>query len=78
MNDHDKSTNGNCHCRRGNGRQRAGAGYGATGFTVMVIEHAAPAPFVADSQPDVRIFGRSAASVALLRGWAFGEAVQDA
>ena len=25
------------------------------GFTVTVIEHAEPAPFVADSQPDVRI-----------------------
>ncbi|EEM0000392.1 2-octaprenyl-3-methyl-6-methoxy-1,4-benzoquinol hydroxylase, partial [Salmonella enterica subsp. enterica serovar Montevideo] len=30
-------------------------GLAQQGFTVMVIEHAAPAPFVADSQPDVRI-----------------------
>ncbi|MBK0364512.1 NAD(P)-binding domain-containing protein, partial [Salmonella enterica] len=29
-------------------------GLAQQGFTVMVIEHAAPAPFVADSQPDVR------------------------
>ena len=28
MIDHDKSTNGNCHCRRRNGRRRTGAGAG--------------------------------------------------
>lgn len=38
------------------------------GFTVTVIEHAEPAPFVADSQPDVRISAISAASVSLLKG----------
>lgn len=38
------------------------------GFTVTVIEHAQPAPFVADSQPDVRISAISAASVSLLKG----------
>ncbi|MCJ8087295.1 nucleoside hydrolase, partial [Staphylococcus aureus] len=43
-------------------------GLAQQGFTVMVIEHAAPAPFVADSQPDVRISAISAASVALLKG----------
>ena len=32
------------------------------GFSVTVIEHAEPAPFVADSQPDVRISAISAAS----------------
>lgn len=35
-------------------------GLAQQGFTVMVIEHAAPAPFVADSQPDVRISAISA------------------
>ncbi|EBR0457038.1 2-octaprenyl-3-methyl-6-methoxy-1,4-benzoquinol hydroxylase, partial [Salmonella enterica subsp. enterica serovar Virchow] len=51
-------------------------GLAQQGFTVMVIEHAAPAPFVADSQPDVRISAISAASVALLKGLGVWEAVQ--
>lgn len=42
------------------------------GFTVTVIEHAVPAPFVADGQPDVRISAISSASVSLLKGWASG------
>lgn len=42
------------------------------GFTVTVIEHAEPAPFVADSQPDVRISAISAASVSLLKGLGSG------
>lgn len=42
------------------------------GFTVTVIEHAEPAPFVADSQPDVRISAISAASVSLLKGLGLG------
>lgn len=46
------------------------------GFTVTVIEHAAPAPFVADSQPDVRISAISAASVSLLKGLGVWDAVQ--
>lgn len=51
-------------------------GLAQQGFTVMVIEHAAPAPFVANSQPDVRISAISAASVALLKGLGVWEAVQ--
>ena len=51
-------------------------GLAQQGFTVMVIEHAAPAPFAADSQPDVRISAISAASVALLKGLGVWEAVQ--
>lgn len=51
-------------------------GLAQQGFTVMVIEHAAPAPFVADSQPDVRISAISSASVALLKGLGVWEAVQ--
>lgn len=46
------------------------------GFSVMVIEHAQPAPFVADSQPDVRISAISAASVSLLKGLGVWDAVQ--
>lgn len=46
------------------------------GFTVTVIEHAAPAPFVAHSQPDVRISAISAASVSLLKGLGVWDAVQ--
>lgn len=46
------------------------------GFTVTVIEHAVPAPFVADSQPDVRISAISAASVSLLKGLGVWDAVQ--
>ncbi|MBN6043949.1 2-octaprenyl-3-methyl-6-methoxy-1,4-benzoquinol hydroxylase [Citrobacter sp. ku-bf4] len=46
------------------------------GFTVTVIEHALPAPFVADSQPDVRISAISAASVSLLKGLGVWDAVQ--
>lgn len=46
------------------------------GFTVTVIEHAQPAPFVADSQPDVRISAISAASVSLLKGVGAWDAVQ--
>lgn len=46
------------------------------GFTVTVIEHAQPAPFVADSQPDVRISAISAASVSLLKGVGVWDAVQ--
>lgn len=46
------------------------------GFTVTVIEHAEPAPFVADSQPDVRISAISAASVSLLKGLGVWDAVQ--
>lgn len=42
------------------------------GFAVTVIEHAEPAPFVADSQPDVRISAISAASVSLLKGLGSG------
>lgn len=42
------------------------------GFSVTVIEHAEPAPFVADSQPDVRISAISAASVSLLKGLGSG------
>ncbi|MCX0222798.1 3-demethoxyubiquinol 3-hydroxylase, partial [Escherichia coli] len=39
-------------------------------------EHAEPAPFVADSQPDVRISAISAASVSLLKGLGVWDAVQ--
>ena len=46
------------------------------GFTVTVIEHAAPAPFVANSQPDVRISAISAASVSLLKGLGVWDVVQ--
>ena len=46
------------------------------GFSVTVIEHAEPAPFVADSQPDVRISAISAASVSLLKGLGVWDAVQ--
>ena len=46
------------------------------GFAVTVIEHAEPAPFVADSQPDVRISAISAASVSLLKGLGVWDAVQ--
>ncbi len=46
------------------------------GFAVTVIEHAEPAPFVADSQPDVRISAISAASVSLLKGLGIWDAVQ--
>ncbi|WP_336218937.1 3-demethoxyubiquinol 3-hydroxylase [Citrobacter amalonaticus] len=46
------------------------------GFTVTVIEHALPAPFVADSQPDVRISAISAASVSLLKGLGVWDVVQ--
>lgn len=42
------------------------------GFTVTVIEHAVPAPFVADGQPDVRISAISSASVSLLKGLGSG------
>ncbi|MGS9097584.1 2-octaprenyl-3-methyl-6-methoxy-1,4-benzoquinol hydroxylase, partial [Salmonella enterica subsp. enterica serovar Infantis] len=45
------------------------------GFRVLVIEHAAPAPFVADSQPEGGISAFSAASVALLKGLGVWEAV---
>ena len=45
------------------------------GFAVTVIEHAEPAPFVADSQPDVRISAISAASVSLLKGLGVWDAV---
>ncbi|EEW3511604.1 2-octaprenyl-3-methyl-6-methoxy-1,4-benzoquinol hydroxylase [Escherichia coli O156:H25] len=41
-----------------------------------MIEHAEPAPFVADSQPDVRISAISAASVSLLKGLGVWDAVQ--
>lgn len=46
------------------------------GFAVTVIEHAAPAPFVAGSQPDVRISAISAASVSLLKELGVWDAVQ--
>ncbi|QME15511.1 2-octaprenyl-3-methyl-6-methoxy-1,4-benzoquinol hydroxylase [Escherichia coli] len=46
------------------------------GFAVTVFEHAEPAPFVADSQPDVRISAISAASVSLLKGLGVWDAVQ--
>ena len=45
------------------------------GFAVTVIEHAEPAPFVAASQPDVRISAISAASVALRKGLGVWDAV---
>uniref|UniRef100_UPI0009A9903E 3-demethoxyubiquinol 3-hydroxylase n=1 Tax=Salmonella bongori TaxID=54736 RepID=UPI0009A9903E len=51
-------------------------GLAQQGFTVTVIEHAAPAPFVADSQPDVRISAISAASVSLLKSLGVWEAVK--
>ncbi len=46
------------------------------GFTVTVIEHAVPAPFVADGQPDVRISAISSASVSLLKGLGVWDTVQ--
>lgn len=51
-------------------------GLAQQGFRVMVIDHVAPAPFVAGSQPDVRISAISAASVSLLKGLDVWEAVQ--
>ncbi len=51
-------------------------GWHSTDFSVTVIEHAEPAPFVADSQPDVRISAISAASVSLLKGLGVWDAVQ--
>ncbi|MDU1434723.1 MAG: 2-octaprenyl-3-methyl-6-methoxy-1,4-benzoquinol hydroxylase [Citrobacter freundii] len=46
------------------------------GFSVTVIEHAAPAPFVAGGQPDVRISAISSASVSLLKGLGVWDTVQ--
>jgi 2-octaprenyl-3-methyl-6-methoxy-1,4-benzoquinol hydroxylase len=46
------------------------------GFTVTVIEHAAPAPFVTDGQPDVRISAISSASVSLLKGLGVWDTIQ--
>ena len=46
------------------------------GFRVTVIEHAAPVPFVADSQPDIRISAISSASASLLKGLGVWDAVQ--
>lgn len=46
------------------------------GFTVTVIEHAVPASFTVDSQPDVRISAIGAASVSLLKGLGVWDAVQ--
>ncbi|STG69658.1 2-octaprenyl-3-methyl-6-methoxy-1,4-benzoquinol hydroxylase [Escherichia coli] len=51
-------------------------GWHSTDLRVTVIEHAEPAPFVADSQPDVRISAISAASVSLLKGLGVWDAVQ--
>ncbi|HFZ8993719.1 TPA: 3-demethoxyubiquinol 3-hydroxylase [Citrobacter freundii] len=50
-------------------------GLAQQGFTTTVIEHAAPAPFVAGSQPDVRISAISAASVSLLQRLSVWDAV---
>lgn len=51
-------------------------GLAQNGFTVTVIEHAAPAPFAEDSRPDVRISAISAASVSLLKSLGVWDAVQ--
>ncbi|MBJ6045291.1 FAD-dependent monooxygenase, partial [Salmonella enterica subsp. enterica serovar Typhimurium] len=51
-------------------------GLAQQGFTVTVIEHAAPAPFVAGGQPDVRISAISSASVSLLKGLGVWDTVQ--
>lgn len=51
-------------------------GLAQQGFSVTVIEHAAPASFVTDSQPDVRISAISAASVSLLKGLGVWDTVQ--
>ncbi len=74
MNDHDKSTTEIAIVGAGNTAARAGAGMAQQGFTVMVIEHAAPAPFVADSQPGRADFG----PLARYRGAAQGLGVWEA
>ncbi|MCS2163512.1 2-octaprenyl-3-methyl-6-methoxy-1,4-benzoquinol hydroxylase [Scandinavium sp. H11S7] len=51
-------------------------GLAQLGFSVTVIEQAAPPTFDAASQPDVRISAISASSVGLLRGLGVWEAIQ--
>ncbi|WP_312624445.1 3-demethoxyubiquinol 3-hydroxylase [Scandinavium sp.] len=51
-------------------------GLAQQGFSVTVIERAAPPEFDAGSPPDVRISAISASSVALLRGLGVWEAIQ--
>jgi 2-octaprenyl-3-methyl-6-methoxy-1,4-benzoquinol hydroxylase len=51
-------------------------GLAQLGFSVTVIEQAAPPAFDAESQPDVRISAISASSVGLLRGLGVWEAIQ--
>ncbi len=56
--------------------RRTGAGAGTARIFGNGDEHAEPAPFVADSQPDVRISAIGAASVSLLKGLGVWDAVQ--